>query len=91
MDAAMIRNLSLSLIVAVTLTFIGAVLYVFSPILKLILGHFLNSVFPTNAETSSIAAVAGGVSATVFPVALLTALILFVVIFTLLQRRSRKI
>jgi hypothetical protein len=91
MDAAMIRNLSLSLILSVALTFIGAVLYVFSPILKLILGHFLSSVFPTHAETSGIAAVASGVSATVFPVALLTALILFLVIFTLLQRRSRKL
>ena len=88
MDAGIIRNLSLSLILSVALTFIGAVLYVFSPILKLILGPFLRTVFPT-AESSGIAAVAGGVSATVFSVALVTAVILFLVIFTLLQRRSR--
>jgi uncharacterized membrane protein len=85
----MIRNLSLSLILSVILTFIGAVLYVFSPILKLIFGNFLTRIFTTNAETSGIAVVAGGVSASIFPVALLTAVILFLIIFTLLQRRSR--
>ena len=90
-EAALIRNLFLSLILSVTLTFIGTVLYVFYPILKLILGQFFGSVFSSNAETAGIATVAGGVGATVFPVALLTAVILFLVILTLLQRRSRKL
>lgn len=84
----MIRNLSLSLILSVALTFLGTVLYVFYPVLKVLLGR---SVFSTNAESAGIATVAGGVSTTIIPFALLAAVILFVVIFTLLQRRSRSV
>lgn len=85
----MIRNLSLSLIASLALTFIATVLYIFYPILKLILGQLFGSV--SNAESAGIATVAGGVSATIFPVALLAATILFFIIFTLLQRRSGRL
>ncbi|HEU4508396.1 MAG TPA: hypothetical protein VFR78_09185 [Pyrinomonadaceae bacterium] len=82
----MIRNLSLALIVSLALTFIGTVLYIFYPVLKLILGQLFGAA--SNADSSGMAAVTGGVSATVLPVALLAAVILFFIIFTLLQRRS---
>ena len=86
----MTRNLFLSLILSILLTVAGTVLYVSYPILRLVLGNFFGSVFSSDAHSHGIAVVAGGVSATVLPVALLTAAVLFVVIFTLLQRRSRK-
>ena len=87
----MIRNLVLSFVLSVVLTLVGIVLYVFYPILRLVFGRLVSSVFLSNAESSGIAAVGGGVSATVFPVALLTAAVLFLLIFILLQRRSRKL
>lgn len=86
----MTRNLFLSLILSIVLTLAGIVLYVFYPILRLVLRSFFGSAFSSDAHSHGIAVVAGGVSATVFPIALLTAAVLFLVIFTLLQRRSRK-
>ena len=86
----MIRNLSLSLILSVAITFIGIVLYIFHPILKLMLGQFFNSGSSSNAQSAGITTVAGGVSATVFPIALVIAVVLFFVIFHLLQRRTQK-
>ena len=86
----MTRNLFLSLILSIVLTVAGTVLYVFYPILRLVLRGFFTRAFSSEPHTDGIAVVAGGVSATAFPIALLTAVVLFFVIFALLQRRSRK-
>jgi len=89
-EAAMTRNLFLSLLLSIVLTLTGTVLYVFYPILRLVLGTFFSRAFSSDAHSDGIAVVAGGVSETVFPIALFIAAALFLVIFTLLQRRSRK-
>jgi hypothetical protein len=83
-----IRNIFLSLVLSLTLTFIATVLYVFYPVLQLIVGGFFRSVFSRNAESNGIAVVAGGISARALPIAVVMASVLFLLIFTLLQRRS---
>ena len=81
-----VRNVFLSLILSLVLTFVAIVLYVFYPLLAL----FLKGFFSSEPHTDGIAAVAGGVSDSAFWLVLLFASALFLVIFTLLQRRSSR-
>ena len=78
-----VRNLLLSLLLSLGLTFVGTVVYVFYPVLRLMVG----GLFSRDAHTDGIAAVAGGVSEAVLGKVVLIASIFFVLIFALLQRR----
>ena len=80
-----VRNVLLSLILSLVLTFVVVVVYVFYPILSLLIG----GLFSSNAHTDGIAAVAGGVSDSLILIMVMSALASFLIIFTLLQRRSR--
>lgn len=84
-----VRNIFLSLVMSLALTFVAVVVYVFYPILSLVIGGFLRSTFSSEPHTDGIAAVAGGVSDSMLMVTLLLALGSFLIIFTLLQSRSR--
>lgn len=84
-----IRNIFLSLVLSLTLTFVGVVVYVFYPILSLVIGGFLRSTFSNEPHTDGVAAVAGGLSDSMLIITLLLALASFLIIFTLLQKRSR--
>lgn len=84
-----IRNICLSLILSLALTFVGVVVYVSYPILSLVIGGFLRSTFSNELHTDGVAAVAGGLSDSILVVSLLFALASFLVILTLLQKRSR--
>jgi predicted histidine transporter YuiF (NhaC family) len=85
-----VRNLFLSLVLSLVLTFVITVLYVFYPVLSLIVGSMFRSVSSTNAHSDGIAAVAGGVSDSFLLIVVVMALALFLLIFTFLQRRSRR-
>lgn len=84
------RNVFLSLLISLALTFVITVLYVLYPIISLVVGGFLGSVFSREPHTDGIAAVAGGVSDSVLWLAVILAVSLFLIVFTLLQRRSSR-
>ena len=86
----MVRNLFLSLILSLALTFVVTVLYIFYPVLSLLISGLLQSLFSRDAQTGGIAAVAGGVSGTFLSTAMILALAVFFVIFALLQTRSSR-
>jgi len=85
-----IRNFFLSVVLSLALGFVLGVLYVFYPVLWAIVGGIFRSAFSRNAQSAGIAAVAGGMSESAFRIVVVTASISFLVIFTLLQRRSGK-
>ena len=78
-----VRNVFLSLILSLALTFVVTVLYVFYPIISLTFGSFSSS----EPHTDTIAVVAGG-SGSLW-ISIVIALASFLIILTLLQRRSR--
>ena len=82
-----VRNFFLSLILSVALTFVVTVLYVFFPIISLVLGGFFRRVFLRETDVHGFAAVAGGGS---LWIVLAIAPASFLVIFSLLQRRNRR-
>ncbi len=79
------RNIVLALLLSFALTFVGTILYVFSPAIASLLSSQSNS-----AETGGIGAVAGGVSSFFLSVLLIVEPILFLSIFALLQRKGTK-
>ena len=83
-----VRNVFLSLILSLALTFVVTALYVFYPIISLIAGSSFRSIFSSEPHTDSIAVVAGGSGSLWLTVAI--ALALFLIILALLQRRSRR-
>jgi hypothetical protein len=83
-----VRNFFLSLVLSLALTFVVTVLYVFYPVLWTMVGGIFGSVFSRNPQSGGIAAVAGGMSEPFFRIVVVTASVLFLLIFTLLQRRS---
>jgi hypothetical protein len=83
-----VRNVFLSLILSLVLTFVVTVLYVFYPVISLIAGSFFQSISSSEPHTDSIAVVAGG-SGSLW-ISVVIALASFLIIFTLLQRRSRR-
>lgn len=82
-----VRNVFLSLILSLGLTFVFTVLYVFYPVISLIFGGFFRSVSSGEPHTDGIAVAAGGSGSLWLTVVI--ALTSFLIIFTLLQRRSR--
>ena len=82
------RNFFLSVVLSLALSFVLSVLYVFYPVLWAIIGGIFRSAFSRSAQREGIAAVGGGMSESFFGIVVVTASILFLVIFTLLQRRS---
>ena len=84
-----VRNVFLSLILSLALTFVVTVLYVFYPIISLVAGGFFKSIFSSEPHTDTIVAVAGGGGGSLW-IAVAIALASFLIIFTLLQRRSRR-
>ena len=82
-----VRNVFLSLILSLALTFVVTVLYVFYPIISVVAGGFFQSIFSSEPHTDTIVAVAGGGS---LWIAVAIALASFLIILTLLQRRSRR-
>lgn len=63
-------------------------LYVFYPVLWLMLSGLFRSVFSRNAHSDGIAAVAGGMSGSFLVISVVTGSILFLLIFTILQDKS---
>lgn len=85
-----VRNLFLSLVLSLVLTFVITVLYVFYPALSLIVGGMFRRVSSPNTHSDGIVAVAGGVSGSFLIIVVVMASALFLLIFTFLQRRSRR-
>jgi len=83
-----VRNFFLSVVLSLALSFVLIVLYVFYPVLRAIVGGIFRSSFSRNPHSAGIAAVGGGMSESFFGIVVVTASILFLVIFTLLQRRG---
>lgn len=84
-----VRNVFLSLILSLALTLVVIALYVFYPIISLIAGGFFQSIFSSERHTDGIAVLAGGFSGSLW-MAVAIALTSFLIVFTLLQRRSRR-
>lgn len=83
-----VRNIFLSVVLSLALSFVLSVLYVFYPVLWAIVGGIFRSAFSRSPQSEGIAAVGAGMSESFFGIVVVTASILFLVIFTLLQRRS---
>ena len=82
MKATTVRNVVMSALLSITLTIFFAVLYTLYPLILV----SLSAIFST-AGDGGIAVVAGGVSVPFFKTLCPVALILFLIIFGLLQRR----
>ena len=72
------------------LTLVFAALYTFYPLISLILSSLWNRIVSSQPDSNGIAAVAGGVSESFLVVLVVVALILFCIIFSLLQKRTVK-
>ena len=83
-----VRNVFLSLSLSLALTFVVTVLYVFYPIISLIAGGFFRSIFSSEPHADTIGVAAGGNGS--LWIAFAIALASFLIIFFLLQRRSRR-
>ena len=81
-----IRNLLLSLVLSLVLTFVLTVLYIFYPFISMV----IRGLFSSEPHTDGIAAVAGGASAWLVWSMPLLAVGFFLILFALLQRRSRR-
>jgi hypothetical protein len=84
MSAMTGRNVLVAALVSLTLTLVFAVLYVFYPLILALLSALLNSSGP------GVIAVGFGVSGSFFKMLFPIALILFLIIFSLLQRKRVK-
>ncbi len=82
-----VRNVFLSLMLSLALTIVITILYVFFPIISLIARSFFRSL-SSEPHTDGIAVVAGG-SGSLW-ISVVIAFASFLIIFTLLQRRSRR-
>jgi hypothetical protein len=80
-----VRNIVIALLLSMTLTFGLAFIYVFYPIISLVLRSMFRN--PGNAETSGVVVVAGGVSDSFLIVSVVLGVFLFLMIFAWLQRR----
>ena len=80
-----VRNLLLSLVLSLVLTFVLTVLFIFYPIISMM----VRGMFSSEPHTDGIAVVAGGTSAMLVWTMPLLAVGFFLVLFGLLQRRSR--
>ena len=86
------RNVISAIFISIHLSVILVLLYVFFPVLSFLLGAVLRRMFshgPHGPESNGIAAVAGGVSDW-FLALLIVAPIVFIFIFLLLQKGSRR-
>lgn len=83
------RNLISAIFISVHLSVILVLLYVFFPLPFLIVGVILRGTFSHGPETNGITVVVGGVSEWVVKM-LIVAPVLFVLVFMLLQKRSRR-
>ena len=83
MSATTGSNALMAAMLSLTLTVMLAVLYVFYPLILALFSTFLNS-----SGSGGVVIVAGGMSGWFFKILFPLALILFVIIFGLLQRRS---
>lgn len=84
-----VRNVFLSLILSLALTFVVVGVYVLYPILSLLVGGLFQTAFSSQSHTDGVAAVAGGINDSVLLISAFWALASFLIIFTLLQRRHR--
>ena len=85
MSATTGTNVLMSALLSLTLTVMFAVLYVFYPLILALFSTFLNS-----SGSGRVVIVAGGVSRWFFKILFPLALILFLIIFGLLQRKRIK-
>ena len=85
MNGATVRNIFGAFLLSLTLTFGLAILYIFYPVISMVLSGLFNS----RSGTSGIAVVVGGVSESLLFVLLIIEPVVFLLIFALLQRRRR--
>ena len=83
------RNLISAIFISLHLSVILVLLYVFFPILSLVFGAVLRRMFFHGPESNGIVAVSGGVSELAIKI-LIVEPILFLLVFMLLQKRSRR-
>lgn len=81
-----VRNLLLSLVLSLVLSFGLTALYIFYPIISMM----VRGMFSNEPHSDGIAVVAGGSSAALVWTMPLLAVGFFLVLFALLQRRSRR-
>lgn len=82
------RNLIISLVLSLALTFFITTLYVFYPIIAWIVTGSLESMF--TRDTDGTVVIAGGMSAPVVVYMVLLEIAFFLILFAFLQRISRK-
>lgn len=85
MIATTVRNVAMSALLSITVTALFAMLYVLSPLIIVWISAMFGS-----SETGGIGAVAGGASVTFLRTLCPIALVLFLIIFGLLQRKPIK-
>lgn len=90
MSAITVRNIFLALFLSLGLTFVLAVLYTFYPLIAASLSLVWTSTVSSGPQTHGIGAVAGGVTTSFMNVMVIVALVLFLIIFALLQKRIEK-
>jgi hypothetical protein len=84
------RNIMLALLLSLSLTLMVAAFYTFYPVILLILSSLWNRIASSQPDSNGIAAVAGGVSESFLKVLVVVGLIVFFIIFRLLQKRTAK-
>ena len=84
------RNLLVALLLSFSLTLVLGAFYTFYPVISLILTSLWNRIASSQPDSNGVAAVAGGVSESFLSVLVVGALILFFIIFALLQKRTVK-
>ena len=82
MRAKTVRNVLMAGVLSLTLTLVFAVLYVFYPLISVLLSAWWNS-----SGSGGIGSATGFVSGSFFKILFPIALILFLIIFGLLQRK----
>jgi hypothetical protein len=80
----------LALLLSLSLTLVVAAFYTFYPVILLILISLWNRIASSQPDSNGIAAVAGGVSESFLKVLIVVGLIVFSIIFRLLQKRTAK-
>lgn len=85
MDMATARNMLCAALLSLTTTFLLAMLYLLVPLIIFVLSAFLSS-----SGTMGIGARAGGVSLPGFRILIPISLVLFLIIFRLLQKEQVK-
>jgi hypothetical protein len=90
MQAMTGRNMLLALLLSLPLTLALTVLYTFYPLISAILSLVWTGIASSGADTSGVVAVAGGVSGSFLKMLVILGAVIFLIVFSLLQKRSMK-